>query len=133
AGIKIDIPFGDLSRRQAEVHARVNVRNQDIRLAEAQQALKREVSDAVRDLDTRWRQYGIARRACELSRRKLEIEREKLRVGLSGNFEVLTYEADLRSAETARINSLIAYHDSQAKLDQTLGTTLESWDIELND
>ncbi|MDR2031659.1 MAG: TolC family protein, partial [Azoarcus sp.] len=39
AGIKIDIPFGDLSRRQAEVHARVNVRNQDIRLAEAQQAL----------------------------------------------------------------------------------------------
>lgn len=133
AGIKIDIPFGDLSRHQAEVHARVNARNQDIRLSDAQQTLEREVNDAVRDLDTRWQQYGIARRACDLSRRKLEIEWEKLRVGLSSNFEVLSYEADLRSAETARINSLIAYLNSQAMLDQTLGATLESWDIELND
>ena len=34
AGIQVDIPIGDLSRRQAEVRARVAVENQDIRLAD---------------------------------------------------------------------------------------------------
>lgn len=39
AGIQVDIPIGDLSRRQAEVRARVAVENQDIRLADARQSL----------------------------------------------------------------------------------------------
>ena len=133
AGIQVDIPIGDLSRRQAEVRARVAVENQDIRLADARQSLERDVGDAVRDLSTRWRQYEIAQRARDLSRRKLDIEREKLQAGRSSNFQVLSFESDLRNAESARLNALIAYLNTQAHLDQTLGTTLESWDIDLND
>lgn len=133
AGIQVDIPIGDLSRRQAEVRARVNVENQDIRLAEARQSLERDVGDAVRDLGTRWRQYEIAQRARDLSRRKLDIEREKLQAGRSSNFQVLSFESDLRNAESTRLNALIAYLNAQARLNQTLGTTLESWDIDLND
>ena len=133
AGIQVDSPIGDLSRRQAEVRARVAVENQDIRLADARQSLERDVGDAVRDLSTRWRQYEIAQRARDLSRRKLDIEREKLQAGRSSNFQVLSFESDLRNAESARLNALIAYLNTQAHLDQTLGTTLESWDIDLND
>lgn len=133
AGIQVEIPIGDLSRRQAEVRARVNVENQELQLAEARQSLERDVGDAVRNLGTRWRQYEIAQRARDLSRRKLDIEREKLKAGRSSNFQVLSFESDLRSAESARLNALIAYLNTQAYLDQTLGTTLESWDIELND
>ncbi|MBN6713520.1 TolC family protein [Pseudomonas capsici] len=133
AGIQIDIPIGDLSRRQAEVRARVDVENQELLLAEADQSLAQDVGDGVRDLGTRWRQYEISQRARELSLRKLEIEREKLQSGRSSNFQVLSFEADLRNAENARLNSLIAYLNAQTSLDQTLGTTLESWDIDLND
>lgn len=133
AGIQMEIPIGDLSRRQAEVRARVNIENQEIRLAEARQSLERDVGDAVRNLSTRWRQYEIAQRARDLSRHKLEIEREKLQAGRSSNFQVLSFESDLRNAESARLNAVIAYLNTQAHLDQTLGTTLESWDIDLND
>ncbi len=52
AGIQLDIPIGDLSRRQAEVRARVEVENQGIRLDEARQSLEREVGDAVRNIGT---------------------------------------------------------------------------------
>ncbi|MCP1644247.1 outer membrane protein TolC [Pseudomonas citronellolis] len=48
-------------------------------------------------------------------------------------FQVLSFEADLRSAESASLNALIAYLNTQTTLDQMLGTTLESWDIALND
>ncbi len=133
AGVQIDIPIGDLSRRQAEVRARVVVENQDIRLADARQSLERDVGNAVRNLRTRWRQYEISQRARDLSRRKLDIEREKLQAGRSSNFQVLSFESDLRNAESARLNALIAYLNTQSQLDQILGTTLESWDIDLND
>ncbi|MGP0014706.1 TolC family protein, partial [Pseudomonas sp.] len=133
AGVQVQIPIGDLSTRQAEVHARVDVENQQIILADAKQALERSVTDVVRDLGTRWRQYEIAQRAVDLSRRKLDIEREKLSAGRSSNFQVLSYEGDLRNAENARLNALIAYLNAQTQLDLTLGMTLESWDIALND
>jgi len=132
-GIQVAIPIGDLSTRQAEVQAHVNLRTQEVQLAEARQQLERDVANAVRDISTRWRQYEIAQRARDLTRRKLEIEREKLTVGRSSNFQVLSFENDLRNAENARLNALISYLNAQAELDQTLGTTLQSWDIALND
>lgn len=132
-GIQIDIPIGDLNTRQTEVAARVDAESQDIRLQDGRQALEQDVNNAVRDLGTRWRQYEISLRAQDLARRKLDIEREKLKVGRSSNFQVISFESDLRSAENGRLNALISYLNAQATLDQTLGTTLDSWEIDLND
>lgn len=133
AGVQVQIPIGDISTRQAEVRARVNVEDQQIRITDARQELERSVNDVVRDLGTRWRQYEISQRAVELSRRKIEIEREKLSAGRSTNFQVLSFETDLRNAENAQLNALIAYLNAQTQLDLTLGMTLESWEIALND
>ena len=133
AGVQMQIPIGDISTRQAEVRARVNVEDQEIRITDARQELERSVNDVVRDLGTRWRQYEISQRAVELSRRKIEIEREKLSAGRSTNFQVLSFETDLRNAENAQLNALIAYLNAQTQLDLTLGMTLESWEIALND
>ncbi len=133
AGVQVQIPIGDISTRQAEVRARVNVEDQQVRITDARQELERSVNDVVRDLSTRWRQYEIAQRAVELSRRKIEIEREKLSAGRSTNFQVLSFETDLRNAENAQLNALIAYLNAQTQLDLTLGMTLESWEIALND
>ncbi|WP_312773058.1 TolC family protein [Pseudomonas rhodesiae] len=133
AGVQVQIPIGDISTRQAEVRARVNIEDQQVRITDARQELERSVNDVVRDLGTRWRQYEIAQRAVELSRRKIEIEREKLSAGRSTNFQVLSFETDLRNAENAQLNALIAYLNAQTQLDLTLGMTLESWEIALND
>jgi len=133
AGVQVDIPIGDLSRKQSEVRAKVDAENQTLLLAEARQALELEVDNAVRELGTRWRQYEIAQRARKLSQRKLEVERDKLQAGRSSNFQVLSFESDLRSAENTCLDALIAYLNAQSLLDNTLGTTLESWDINLND
>lgn len=89
--------------------------------------------NAVRNIGTRWRQYEISVRISDLSRRKLDIEREKLTAGRSSNFQVLRFESDLRNADSAKLNALISYLNSQALLDQTLGTALQSWDISIND
>lgn len=132
-GVQVQIPIGDLSARQAAVHAKADADNQALLLEDAEQQLALDVNNAVRELASRWRQYEIAGRVRDLSRKKLEIERQKLQAGRSSNFQVLAFETDLRGAENARLNALIGYLDAQAQLDLKLGMTLQSWGISLND
>ena len=133
AGLQIEVPIGDLSTRQKLLNARLAVETQVIRQEHARQELERQVRDGLRDIDTRWRQYEIAQRGRDLSRRKLDIEREKLQVGRSSNFQVLSFESDLRRAEASVLNALIACLSAQITLDEVLGLTLEHWEIALND
>jgi len=133
AGLRLEIPIGDLNARQRVVSAQVAVDAQALRQLEAREQLEQQVSGALRDMGTGWRQYEIARRGLELSQRQLEIERDKLQVGRSSNFQVLTYETSLRTAEHASLNALISYLNAQTRLDEYLGTTLDSWEIALND
>jgi outer membrane protein TolC len=132
-GIQLEIPIGDLGRQQGEVHANTAVQTQALQLEESRQQLEQNVTNAVRDIETRWRQFGLSQRARDFSLKKIEIEREKLTLGRSSNFQVISFEADLRNAENARLNALLAYLNAQIELDLQLGLTLESWKISLND
>lgn len=133
AGLQLEIPIGDPAQRQRLVSAQVAVDTQALQQAEAQQTLEREVSDGIRSLQTQWRQYEIALRSLDLSRRKLVVERQKLQVGRTSNFQVLSFEEDLRRSESAVLNAQIAYLNAQTQLDERLGMTLDSWEIALND
>ncbi len=88
-GLGLTIPlYGDLSRQQRYVNAQIALKQAEHSLLELRQAIDIEVRNAVRDIDVRLRQVGLARRARELAEQKLEIEREKLRLGLSTNFQL---------------------------------------------
>lgn len=132
-GVQLEVPLGDRSTRQAEVHARVSLERQAIDEADARQALESDVVTVVRELETLWRQYQIAGRAADLSERKLDIEKEKLAAGRSSNFQVISFEGDLRAAQSARLDALIAYLNAQTRMELTLGMIMESWEIALND
>lgn len=86
-GLQLEIPIGDISTRQAQTRARINVEQQQLLIADARQELERNVSNVVRELGTRWRQYEIALRANELSTRKLDIERENSASGAPAIFK----------------------------------------------
>jgi len=63
----------------------------------------------------------------------LAAEQEKLRLGLSTNFMVLTYQRDLANQRTAELKAIIDYNLSLANLDRVLGTTLKTKNIEFMD
>ncbi|MFK3815397.1 TolC family protein [Pseudomonas sp. NPDC089407] len=132
-GLELEVPLGDLSQRQAEVHAEAALQRHQLTKAEAYQQLQRDVTDAVRDIQVRWRQLEIARRALSLSQRKLDVEQEKLALGRSSNFEVLSFESDLRHAQNAHLDAAIAYLNGQAALDRIQGSTLQSWGVDVYD
>ena len=64
-----------------------------------------------------------------LAEEKLEIERSKLQQGLSSTFQLSRFEEDLVRAQNAEVDALIDHENALTTLDRTLGTTLETWDI----
>lgn len=132
-GVKLSVPLGDLTAEKDEVNATVAERTATVGLEAIRQQVEHQTRDAVRNVEARWRQYEIASRARDLNARKLETEREKLQVGRSSNFQVLSFESDLRAAESARLSAMIGYLNALTILDQQVGTTLDTWQISLDD
>jgi outer membrane protein TolC len=129
AGLQLTIPFGDRSIKQPEVRASVDLHTQELKLLETRQTVEHRIRDATRNVQTRWRQLELSIKARDLSRQKLEAEKEKLQVGQSSNFQVLSFENDLRNAENARLNAQITYLNTLTELDERMGKTLDVWSI----
>lgn len=132
-GLNLRIPLGDFSLQQQEVQATTAVRVQEVQLADLAQRIEAEVRDAVQQVELSWRQVDAARQAHRLANLNLTLERERLKVGRASNFEVVTFESNLRAAATQELSAVIAYSNALTTLDQQLGTTLDTWKISLND
>lgn len=129
--LNLNIPIGDLSRRQSLVNARIQLiksRNQHIDLKES---INLQLVDAIRNIEILWDQVYLSRRSLELTTKQLELEQEKLKTGRSSNFQVVTYQNQLASAENQTITAQISYLNALTDLDSKLGTTLEHWGINI--
>lgn len=132
-GLQLNIPLGDYSLRQGEVRAQTAVRTGELALEDLRQAVEAQVRDAVQGVELNWRRLEAARRASDLAARALDLQREKLKAGRASNFEVLSFDADLRAAQTQTLTASIDYLNALTFLDQQIGTTTDTWRIALND
>ena len=133
-GLNLSIPVGanaDASRR-AYTRARIALRQTRLRIVELRQSIEVEVRGAVRKVEVQLRRAELARRARELAERKLETERIKLNAGLSSNFRLVRFEDDLVRSQNGEVGATIAYLNALTALDQALGTTLDTWQIEVD-
>ena len=130
-GLNLSVPvYGDLSRKQAILGAKIALKKSEISLKEQEENIAIEVQDAVREVATKLKQVEMAKRARGLSERKLSIEQAKLKVGRSTNFQLVSFQNDLVSAQNSELDAVIAYRNSLTNLDQILGTTLDTWRID---
>ena len=132
-GLTLNIPLGadvDASQR-AHTKAKIALRRSRLRVAEMRQSIEVEVRGAVRKVEVQLRRAELARRARELAERKLETERIKLNAGLSSNFRLVRFEDDLVRSQNGEVGAIIAYLNALTALDQALGTTLDTWKIDI--
>ncbi len=132
-GLTLQVPFGDLSRRQGHLRARIREQKATVDLTEITDNIEIEVRDAFRAIELAGRRVKVAGVARELAERKLDIEKGKLQVGRTSNFAIITFQNDLVTARTNEISAQISYLNSLTALEQTLGTTLLVWGIHLQD
>ena len=119
----------DLSTGLRAIADALDARNS---MANSLARVRQQVDDAVRNVEAQRRQAELAKRARELTALQLQAELARLQAGRSSNFQVVSFQAALQSAESAELQAVIGYLNALTTLDQVLGTTLDTWRIELN-
>jgi len=130
-GLSLSFPvFGDLSREQGHLSSKTRVEKQKLQLLQAELDIRTAVLGKVRDIKTALLQVRLSEQARKLAAQKLQIEQDKLALGRSTNFQVVSFQNDLVAAEQNELDSKIAYLNALTALDETLGTTLDTWKIQ---
>lgn len=132
-GLNLQVPFGDLSREQNHLRARIRDQKASLDVTEVTENIELEVREALRTVDLAWRRAKVAAVARELTERKLEIEKGKLQVGRTTNFAIVTFQNDLITSRLNEIGAQIAYLNSLTSLELTLGMTLDVWNVRIED
>lgn len=129
-GLVLTREIGDLTIERDFQRSRVNQLKAENNLQEREESLENQLTDVIRDVKLRFSQVELAKRATELSERQLEIEREKQRLGRGATvFELVNLQNDLAQARNAELDATINYLNALTSLDQTLGTTLDTWQV----
>ena len=135
AGLTLTIPFDNLYRassdRSAYIAADIALKKYENDLARQRENIEIEVQDALRNAEMNYRQIRLATLARTLSEKKVEIETEKLKAGRSTNFQLVSYQNDLKTAQNNELTAIITYLNALTSLESTLGITLEHWGITL--
>ncbi|HWB52484.1 MAG TPA: TolC family protein [Stellaceae bacterium] len=132
-GLNLTTAIGDPTLEQREVNAAITLHQSQLARDQLHDQVAQQVTDAVNNVDTQRQSLDIARRNRELSQQKLDIEVIKLQAGRSSNFQVVSFQNDLLSAQSTELQAVISYMTALATLDQVLGTTLNTWRISIND
>lgn len=88
-----------------------------------------EVQNAIREVGMKYKALELAREARKLSEQKLEIENVKLKLGRTTNFQLVSFQNDLKSRQDSELAALTAYLGAIDTLDSKLGVTLNRWGI----
>ena len=132
-GLRLAVPlYGDLTREQTLLSARTGLKKAELALEEIKQNITLEVQDAIRVVEIRLKQVGMAKRSRELSAKKLSVEQEKLKVGRTTTFQLVSFQNELVDSQNAEVNARVDYLNSLTDLDTILGTTVKTWQIDYN-
>jgi outer membrane protein TolC len=132
-GLTLDLPMSNVFTRAALAQAKVNMEQALLNFKNQEQQVYLEIKDAVRAVQTDFKRVSAYKVARDLAEKKLQAAEEKLKVGLSTNFEVLSYQRDVATARTSELKAIIDYNLSLASLDRALGTTLKAKNMKVTD
>lgn len=123
-GLNAEIPLGN-EQRDASLAQAILARLQRLASKEArEQAITREVYDAIDQLSSTWNRILAAQESVQLSARVLEAEQRQFDVGRSTTTDVLDADANLANARLTEIQAIVEYQIAQIDLAVATGTLL---------
>ncbi|MBD1884011.1 TolC family protein [Microcoleus vaginatus] len=133
-GLVLTREFGNRGIERNFQNSRVKLLQAENNLKEYNQKLEVEVRNAIRDINLNLKQVELAQTSRELAQKQLDIELDKRRLGVESSrsiVDIVTFQKDLIEAKNAELNAKIAYFNALTKLDRIIGTTLETWQVRI--
>ncbi len=131
AGINLTKQLGDRSIERDFKQRKVELLQAENDLNEELQQIEIEVKNRIRDVQENFRKVELSRRATQLAEEQLfnQEQRVKLGAGDTSIVDLVQFQESLGQAKNDELNAKIDYLNALTNLEQTIGTTLEAWDI----
>ncbi|WP_191758876.1 TolC family protein [Komarekiella delphini-convector] len=131
-GLSLSRTLGDLTIQQRIERSRVNLKQAENNLKDANSRLDIQLQDRIRDVNLSFSRVQLAQQARQLSERQLNIEQQKQKLGRgAGLFEIIRLQNELAEVRNTELDAIINYLNALTNLDQLLGTTLQTWQIRI--
>ena len=130
-GAILTIPFNTTDLTNTYLNAKVAYDTQKNNLIRLEKTIESDVLNAIRDVEMQYQQLKLAKYNSILEQKKFDAENAKMKVGRSSLFQLLSFQDSLVSARNTELSSFINYLNSLTTLDQKLGTTLKTWNIDV--
>lgn len=129
-GLSFEMPV--IGNPYAAIHeqTRLQQQQQSLRIENVRQQIRRDLRQAIRNVEMSAQQVEATRLAKRLSEEQLKAQTEKLNLGLTTNFQVLQFQTDFVEASLDEVNAIVQYIQAINQLQQSEGTLLESQKIE---
>ena len=128
---KLSIPIDDVGLESSLVDARIALEDAKLQLRVKKQGLIRDIYNKWISLKNQRNQIDISLKQVSLQRRALSDAQLKKKYGKATVFEVNQLQDQLLQQETSSVSTQIAYLNGISAFYQSLGITLEKWDIKL--
>ncbi len=123
-GLSASIPLGNRAAKARLERARLQQLQSQINHADFRLTIRKEVYDAVQELNNRWRSILAAEKDVEAAMRTYKVEQSQFQIGNRTSTEVLDSATVLAGAQLRRIDALVEYEIAQILLARATGTLL---------
>jgi outer membrane protein len=132
-GFQLNVPLRNRAARADMIIEEITLRQQEIRQQQTVNTLKVNVQNAITGVKQAEAAVRSAQKARELQEQTLDAEQKKFELGATTIFFVIQSQRDLAQARSAEVTALGNYAKARNTLQQTVGTTLESNDISIDE
>jgi len=132
-GLKLSVPLSFSKERAQFAQAKINMKRSLLNLEKVENNIYSEVKQVIKEIQTNLKLVVANDIALKLEKEKLKAEEKKLSVGLSTNFQVLTYQRQYAAAQTNALQSIINYNQTLAKINKILARTFKTYNIKFKD
>ncbi|MGF1491192.1 MAG: TolC family protein [Microcoleaceae cyanobacterium] len=135
AGIEFRKTLGDLNLERDFQRSRVDLLQAENNFQEATQQVNIEVEDRLREVNDSYDRVQLAQEVTRLAAQELANEEEKFRLGVDGTsiLELVRLRDNLERTRNDELNAKIRYLNALTNLDQVIGTTLDTWNITIEE
>lgn len=133
AGLSLEIPLVHMTLDMRSYYgSKIEMDKAEMAFEKLKLDIEINVLNAVRNVDSSYRSLKSAVLARELAEKKLTIEQEKLSAGRTTNFQLVSFQRDFQTAQLSELTATTNYLNALTNLDDTLGTTLTTWKIDVS-
>ena len=132
-GLQMTIPIRNRTAQANQVRADLELRQAQMALQQQENRVRIEVRNAQFQVQQNRAAVESAKAAAELAKQSLDAEQKKYNLGASTSTLVLQYQAALTQAESNLVLAMSNYEKSRVEMDRSIGATLTTLGILMND